>query len=75
MISRNKEEGMNDLKFFKYVGAGHGWLTVLDHLKHNLSGNVDSQCNMELRILLKWEAIPMSKMGCYCQISGQSTKK
>ncbi len=38
-------------------------LVVLDHLHHELDGNVNRLSNKELEVLLRWKGVPVSKMG------------
>ncbi len=38
-------------------------LPILDHLKHELHGNVDRLKGGNLKVLLKWKGVPALKMG------------
>ena len=38
-------------------------LIILDHLENHLNGNVDALSSKELKTLLKWKGIQVSKMG------------
>jgi len=38
-------------------------LIVLDHLEHELDGNVDQLCDGNLKTLLRWKGVPILKMG------------
>jgi hypothetical protein len=38
-------------------------LIVLDRLEYKLDGNVNQLCDGDLKMLLRWKGVPISKMG------------